>query len=270
MSDPAPAALPIPAPDELPEAEREARTEAEWLVSLGEEVHVDLARPAEALVDSAAANLNTAATRVAVAGLELLAARSRTPHGQFQALVEARGIRYREAARAMAIARWLTRLPKVTTLSLLRAAPTKLGELARLDPAELEALEAEGETDTEGLLALPQRDLAAMVRRLRREKRAIQERMEAVEAPPGSKEAWRIEAERVQGEVSGLVGEIAARAHRIEALVTQFRAHPGTANPRTRRKWTGGIRLALGHVDDAWGAVRAGIEGPLERIEGGG
>ena len=43
--------------------------------------------------------------------------------------------------------------------------------LARLDPAELAALEAEGGTDTEGLLALPHRDLAEMVRKLRRETR---------------------------------------------------------------------------------------------------
>ena len=53
----------------------------------------------------------------------------------------------------------------------MRAPPTRLRELARLDPAELAALEAEGGTDTEGLLALPHRDLAAMVRKLKREAR---------------------------------------------------------------------------------------------------
>ena len=271
MTDPAPE-LPIPAPESLPEAEREAREEAEWLFRLGEEVHVDLARPPEDLVDSAARNLNAAAVRMAVAGLELLAARSRTPHGQFMALVEARGIERTRAKRAMRLARWVSRLPKGATLPLLKSAPTKLDALARLDPAELEALEAEGGTDVEGLLALPQRDLAAMVRRLRREKRQMQERLEelgrAAQAPAG-KEAWRLESDRTQREAGALAGEIADRAHRLGALVERFAAHPAPVNPRTRRSWAGGVRVLLGHVDEAWGEVRAGVEEALGRIERG-
>ena len=256
------------------DAEAAAREEAQWLVSLGAEIYVDLDRPAEALLDSAAANLNTAATRTAVAGLELLAAKARTPHGQFMTLVEGRGIHERQARRAMSLARWICQQPKRTARSVLAAPPTRLRELARLDPDELAALEAEGGTDTEGLLALPHRDLAAMVRKHRRGERDAQAALleaQAAAAAPDGKAAWNLAADRCHAEVAQLAGEIHARLTRLGEAVKRFGALPPAGHGRSRRRWTGAMRQLLAHLEEDFARERAEhIDPALERVEGGG
>ena len=275
----APKALPAPATpaaavDGAMDAEAAAQAEAQWLVSLGQDVYVDLDRPVEALLDSASANLNAAATRTAVAGLELLAAKARVPHGAFMALVEARGIQQDTAENAMRIARWLSRIPKSDARRMLRATPTHLREIARLDPAELAALEAEGGTDTEGLMALPTRDLAAMVRKHRREARDARAALldaQAAAAEPQGKAAWNLAADRCHADVAQLAGEIHARLVRLGEAVERFGAAPPAGHARSRRRWTGAIRQIVTEVEGALARERAErIDPALERVGGSG
>ena len=191
-----PALVPVAdvAPDE------EAQEMAARIEAVGEEIYVDLNLDPAELANAAARAINAASRNTAIAGLNLLALKAKSNHGDFMSHLESRDIHPRSAQRAMDIANFLLKLSNTTALShLVKAAPTKLLALAKLNPTDLEQLAENNNTDLDGLLTMSSRDIEAEVRKYQRiikgQQEDINELKEAA-AEPGGVAAWKIKAEQ--------------------------------------------------------------------------
>ncbi len=261
------AKTPVAAGDE----DAAAKEVAETLISLGETVHVDISLSVDELIDRAVQRLNSAAVRIAVAGIELLAAKAKCAHGEFARLCEQSTVSPRQTRYAMSIARWLLVLPKTAQCAVLRSAqPSKLRELARLDPAELEALEAEQGTDAEGLLALPRRELVAMVNKQKRDSAKQIERLVQLEtalADPTSKEAWVEHTDRLHRQMDELSTQAQLRIEEMVETVQRWSTARVTAHGRRVKTYTGRVIQQIDMLDETIATARAACQAAIERIE---
>jgi hypothetical protein len=116
--------------------------------------------------DRAAEHMNKSQRHMLAAGLLLATLKADAEHGEFTALIEARGFNPKAAQRAMTYAQYIVSQPVDQREKLIKLPHSKVLALASADPEVIEALVESGESiDTLSVRALQEkiRDLEAAV-----------------------------------------------------------------------------------------------------------
>lgn len=245
---------------------------AEKIAAMGIALNVNLDLSLAELINSATARLNAASVQVALAGIELLSAKANSPHGEFAKYMKAAKISDRQARYSMSIARWLLHLPKDSAVSVLNQniPPTKLRELARLDPAELLEMEAENGTDLDGLLANTQRDLVDMVQKYKRQSNNLEVQLEQKDFAlknAGGGEAWKERTVTVQRQLSAIHGEVSIRIEDLVLEVENWQPPPASVHGRHINSQSGAVREHFAALARELESARANVETALLKIE---
>lgn len=124
---------------------------------------VDLRAPLEERADLAAQHMNRSQRHMLAAGLLLASIKNDCQHGEFMALIEARGFEERSAQRSMQYAQFVLSRPDDERVRLLDMPASKVLALASADPEVIEDLL--GHPD-EGLGELSVRELRQRIRDL--------------------------------------------------------------------------------------------------------
>lgn len=124
---------------------------------------IDLGAAIEDRVDQAVAHVNRSQRHMLAAGILLASIKAECEHGEFTALIEARGFEERAARTAMQYASFVLSRPAGERQSLLNLPHTKVMRIASADPEVVEALLADG---VENIDALSVRALQQRVREL--------------------------------------------------------------------------------------------------------
>jgi hypothetical protein len=136
-------------------------TDAELL--LANEMSIDISASICDLVSTAAIKTNQALALVVESGLLLIAARAKSKHGDFLALIEQCNMPIRRAQEAMSMAKYAANLPQAQRAEAMALPKTKVALLAQADPEVIADLfEDEGADIT----ALSVRELKNQIREL--------------------------------------------------------------------------------------------------------
>lgn len=125
---------------------------------------VDLTGSLEERTDLAAQHMNRSQRHMLAAGLVLASVKAECEHGEFSALVEARGFEERSAQRAMQYAQFVLSRPEDERRRLLETPSSKVLALASADPEVIEDLLKGG--DDSDLSTLSVRELRQRIREL--------------------------------------------------------------------------------------------------------
>ncbi len=120
--------------------------------------------------------MNASAAWMMRAGESLLEMKAATKHGEFQPMLEARGIDPRRAREAMQLALFVRSLPEKQARALLRAPQSKVGALASTDLEVIDELIEEGALDGDQPLSV--RDLRKRIKKLEEAKLRLESEAE--------------------------------------------------------------------------------------------
>ncbi|MDD2722211.1 MAG: hypothetical protein PHH47_12985 [Gallionella sp.] len=190
-------------------------------------ITIDLSASIEARWDYAREQEERGKAHFAAMGLLLLSLNRDLAHGEFLPELERRGFDQRQAYRAMSYARYVFSQPKPQQMRLLEMPVTKVALLAQADPEVVEEL-MDGDDGEEKIESLSVRDLAVMVKNLKRNFDTVNNKKLALEdevarlrprtLTPGAAE-FNARTFEVRHEAAAL--EYGARIH-MDALDTLF------------------------------------------------
>ncbi|HEX7866563.1 MAG TPA: hypothetical protein VF555_16525 [Variovorax sp.] len=134
------------------------------VVAFAADLGVDLTGSLEERADHAAQHMNRSQRHMLAAGLVLASMKADCEHGEFIALIEARGFEERSAQRAMQYTQFVLSRPEDERRRLLETPSSKVLALASADPEVIEdLLKGGGESD---LNTLSVRELRQRIREL--------------------------------------------------------------------------------------------------------
>ena len=234
----------------LPDSAKEI---AKALERLGAHLDVIASDDVNELFDRAVESGNRASREIARQGYYLLAAKSRIPHGEFQAACIARHIPPQRATEAMRVTRLLIavdsrpdKLPGAVARRLLDLPPTKLEALARIDPSHIAELDEQQAWDLiDDVDCMPLEMLRREMRKLRGKTAQQAERIAGQEhelwqlrqaqgvAPAGSEHPASVTRTRSEGAV--LSDQVLARIGAIRRLADELPRSPDLGEQRSER-----------------------------------
>lgn len=141
---------------------------------------VDLTGSLEERADLAAQHMNRSQRHMLAAGLLLASMKADCQHGEFMALIEARGFEERSAQRSMQYAQFVLSRPEAERERLLGTPTTKVLALASADPEVIQDL-LEGGDDSD-LNTLSVRELRVRIRALEKQTADIATERDTFEA----------------------------------------------------------------------------------------
>ncbi|WP_198086627.1 hypothetical protein [Variovorax sp. E3] len=134
------------------------------VVAFAADLGVDLTGSLEERADHAAQHMNRSQRHMLAAGLYLASMKADCEHGEFTALIEARGFEERSAQRAMQYTQFVLSRPEDERRRLLETPSSKVLALASADPEVIEDLLKGGEDSDLNTLSV--RELRLRIREL--------------------------------------------------------------------------------------------------------
>jgi len=132
---------------------------------LADRLNIDVERPTTDLLDSAVDRLNTTARMIVGAGLELISAKSRCEHGEYEQLLEQRQVAQQRASELIAYAKFAARLSPKQQERALGLGKSKTLLLARAEREVVEEL-LESDENFDSVATLSVRDMRRRIKQL--------------------------------------------------------------------------------------------------------
>ena len=225
------------------------------------------------LISAIAQTLNHAGRLYAIAGLQLLELKRRTPHGEFKAAVAALRIEPTQAKRLMLVAKFLAELPAAQAKAFINEPLNKVVPYARVGVEALTQATEAGEFSAEDLSTQTVADAQRESRKWRRLAEAGQAeaaQLRAAMAQPDGEAAWIERADAAQAELDEITAVISLRLEDLAQAAERWAETPPPKQVHGRRvnKYTARTRAGVGRLKTEFADAMAAVSAAAQKIEG--